>query len=83
MRVLFIENWLPADYVEIKRFCWCAAFLYRELLLSYEREKTFVESNMCLYAYLVCVSIFGNKSRSDYFDLLLSMGSSLVCECVY
>lgn len=37
----------------------------------------------------VCVSIFANKSHSDseisfgLFYLLLSMGSSLVCECVY
>lgn len=78
MRVLFIENWLPAGYVEIKRFCWCAAFLYRELLSNYEREK-----NICQVECVVCVSIFGNKSHSDYFDVLLSMGSSLVCECVY
>jgi len=30
----------------------------------------------------LCVSIFGNKSHSVYFDLMLSMGGSLVSECV-
>lgn len=48
---------------------------------------------MCVCVYIhkfpVCVRVFANKSHSHseisfgLFYLLLSMGSSLVCECVY
>lgn len=45
--------------------------------------------NIYTHKFPVGVSIFANKSHSDseisfgLFYLLLSMGSSLVCECVY